>query len=681
MRHLLLAATALFPLAALAATYTIIAPGTTPGVGQFASLGALAQAQKDAPFLKPGDVVMLPDGALAPDDQGQFYNIGAPGNPVTFRSAGYTYLPNVTGDNNDKGTLTFYSSDVAVQNLVFAGNHLCGSTNCAGIRMSVNYGLVDANAQAYPYNLTVKNSGFFMNGDGILADDCSISPLLSGQYIPPGVKPNTNGTCSVAIDGSTFAGNGAGDGLTHSVYIDRVDQLTVTNSLFTGSFDGHLIKSRAFSSDIENNRLFDGPFGMSNNLIDIPVGGNLTVKGNVMEHGPLGRQTFISYNEENWPPTLNNPGGTVVIDGNTIIDDWTAAHAPYTAFLLQDGSQWPANSGAPGTHMPTPANESVKVTNNRFFSPGMTAGNLFQFAPATDVAGAGNTFAASGAPALDMTSPIAWPAGATMRTLTVQANGFELGLDGTHNDASTDPAAWPQLILWWNGYPLTPAPVQVKADASATPPGSQAVTYQVPVIPGAPQFMAAFSVNPGCCLNGTQQGRDLNLLSATLGGGAPIANPPLSGTVDAVFPAGSVQPPVDTTPPVLAPPAALTLAAGSSAPLVLSATDPDNTPAQLAYTVTAAPAHGTIAVGGAAASAWTQADLAAGRVTYTAGGTAAATDGIGFTVADPAGNTVSGTLAITIKAAPPPPPPMPAPIVLAPGVQLLPAPNGTWHWK
>ena len=126
-------------------------------------------------------------------------------------------------------------------------------------------------------------------------------------------------------------GNGDGSGLTHNMYIDRIDRFTITNSLVQNAFGGHNIKSRAFNSDVENNRIFDGPFGYSNNDIDFPVGGNEIVKNNMLEKGPLARGTFISWNEENYLPTLNNPGTSMVIDGNTFIDNWTAANSYYQA--------------------------------------------------------------------------------------------------------------------------------------------------------------------------------------------------------------------------------------------------------------------------------------------------------------------------------------------------------------
>ena len=62
MRNMLLAATALAPFAAHAATYTVVAPGTTPAAGQLPSLNALYQANKNAPFLHPGDEVDVQAG-------------------------------------------------------------------------------------------------------------------------------------------------------------------------------------------------------------------------------------------------------------------------------------------------------------------------------------------------------------------------------------------------------------------------------------------------------------------------------------------------------------------------------------------------------------------------------------------------------------------------------------------
>ena len=63
----------------------------------------------------------------------------------------------------------------------------------------------------------------------------------------------------------------------------------------------------------------------------------------------------------------------------------------------------------------------------------------------------------------------------------------------------------------------------------------------------------------------------------------------------------------------------LTLNEGAEAfisPTVLSATDPDNTAAQVTFSVTSGPAHGTLLLSGNPTTAFTQANLDAGLVSY-----------------------------------------------------------------
>ena len=538
MRHLLLAATALAPLAAHAATYTIVAPGTRPAAGQFASLQALNSAQNNAPFLRPGDVIQLP-AALAPCDgmEGGMWDVGTPTNPVTIRSAPGTYSVVYDGGaclRNGKAPFTINSSNIVVNGILFLGNYGGSDGNGAGIRMGVNYGLKDSNGKYLPYNLTVTNSAFINNGNGILADDCTSDTSHQSVYGP--TPSATSGTCSIMLDHDIFAGNGDGSGLTHNMYIDAVDHFTITNSLSMYSFGGHLLKSRALNTDIENNRFFDGPFGFSNNDIDIPVGGNVTIKGNLVEKGPNGINdgVMISYNEENYPPALNNSGSALDIEGNTFIDDWSAAHGPNSAKLLEDGAWWTGKNGNPADRDQRPELSRTRPSRSRtttFIQPSWTAANsgstMFQWGGPKDVLGSGNTFASTGAPALDMKWPTSWALATTVQTLSVTMNGLQLDTNtGIHNPNSTDDSTFPHAVLWWNGLPLTPAPVVVKADMGSN--AQQTVTYHVPVIMGAMNFAAVSFRNTGCCFSPAidgQTGRFLQWNTATLNGVAASPMP------------------------------------------------------------------------------------------------------------------------------------------------------------
>lgn len=105
--------------------------------------------------------------------------------------------------------------------------------------------------------------------------------------------------------------------------------------------------------------------------------------------------------------------------------------------------------------------------------------------------------------------------------------------------------------------------------------------------------------------------------------------------------------------PVIAINAGVTVSEGGIAVLGnrrLSTTDSDNTPAQLAYTLTTGPAHGRlerIASPGAAITTFTQADIDNGSLQYVHDGGETTADSFGFTVSD--GTTsLTGTFSIAV---------------------------------
>lgn len=104
-------------------------------------------------------------------------------------------------------------------------------------------------------------------------------------------------------------------------------------------------------------------------------------------------------------------------------------------------------------------------------------------------------------------------------------------------------------------------------------------------------------------------------------------------------------------PPVVATNTGLSVVQGAAVtltPAKLSATDPDNTPAQLTYTVTAPPAHGSLLLNGNPASTFTQADINAGLVQYQHDGSGTAPDGFTFSVSDGTVSTAAATASINV---------------------------------
>jgi hypothetical protein len=157
----------------------------------------------------------------------------------------------------------------------------------------------------------------------------------------------SNPGATITIDHSEFNNNGTGTGLTHSLYVNEVGTLTITNSYFHDVNAGHEIKSRADTTIILNNRIANEPALSASYSIDLPNGGNATVSGNVIEKGLLAQNwTFVSFGEEGPLRDVN----TLTLSGNTIINDMA--------------------SGTP-TLVRNPTSADVSVTGNTVY--GVTA--------------------------------------------------------------------------------------------------------------------------------------------------------------------------------------------------------------------------------------------------------------------------------------------------------------------
>jgi Flp pilus assembly protein TadD len=151
----------------------------------------------------------------------------------------------------EQGIWVFRGNDIVVENIEFSGAR-ARTRNGSGIRF-------------FGRNLTVRDSYFHHNEDGVLT-----------WTAPDG---------EVLIERSVFAHNGAGDGLSHNIYIGHVRTFTLRFSYSHDSARGHEVKSRARTNHIEYNRLTDEDNGNSSYLIDLPEGGYGYVLGNVLEKG------------------------------------------------------------------------------------------------------------------------------------------------------------------------------------------------------------------------------------------------------------------------------------------------------------------------------------------------------------------------------------------------------------
>lgn len=153
-----------------------------------------------------------------------------------------------------KGLFVVRGSDITVRNLTFTGARV-PDANGAGIR-------------AEGRNLTVQNSRFIDNENGILAASVpgSTIRILDSQF-------SRNGSCEKAC--------------AHGIYVNRVDRLRIERSQFQETRIGHHIKSRALATELIGNDIRDGATGTSSYLVDIPNGGSLLMEDNVLEKGPM----------------------------------------------------------------------------------------------------------------------------------------------------------------------------------------------------------------------------------------------------------------------------------------------------------------------------------------------------------------------------------------------------------
>ncbi|WP_428485876.1 Hint domain-containing protein [Rhodopila sp.] len=201
------------------------------------------------------------------------------------------------------GTPGATGPDVTLYNMSFSSAAISGAdgANAAGIRYKSG-------------NLTLNNTDFTNNQDGLLAD--------------------ADPTGNITINNSQFAENGGPSGQTHNLYVGGIQQLTIDNSYFYDPLVGHDIKSRAANTTIEDSRI-DDPNGTGSYEIDLPNGGNAVIRDNVIDKGAGAHNAnFISFGAEGGL----HAGSTLSVTGNTVINDYGS-----NANLLVNDTNIPAS--------------------------------------------------------------------------------------------------------------------------------------------------------------------------------------------------------------------------------------------------------------------------------------------------------------------------------------------------
>jgi hypothetical protein len=210
-------------------------------VGPERSLHAPSDA---AAIAKDGDVVRIDPGDYVDCAiwRASGLVLEAPGGPARVRDRTCA----------GKAIWVIEGDDVRVENITFSGARVADQ-NGAGIR-------------AEGRNLTVRDSRFFDNENGILAAPVEGSTIL--------------------IENSVFERNGkCAASCAHGIYVNRIDRLRVVGSTFREQRVGHHIKSGARALEVIGSTIEDGPDGTASYLIEVVAGGEVAIAGNLMHKG------------------------------------------------------------------------------------------------------------------------------------------------------------------------------------------------------------------------------------------------------------------------------------------------------------------------------------------------------------------------------------------------------------
>ena len=242
-------------------------------VGPGRPFAAPAEAAKAA---KDGDVVEFDAGVYAGGVAVWRQN------HIVLRGAGGMAHMQAAGRHvQGKGIWVIKGNGVRVEHVEFSGARVA-DRNGAGIRQEGK-------------DLSVCNGYFHDNENGLLG-----------------------GGGEVLIEYSEFARNGAGDGLSHNIYIVDTERFTLRHSYSHHARIGHNVKSRARENFILYNRIMDEDTGTASYGIDLPEGGLAFIIGNLVQQGRRAEnRAIISYGAEKRP----RPTDALYLVNNTIVND------------------------------------------------------------------------------------------------------------------------------------------------------------------------------------------------------------------------------------------------------------------------------------------------------------------------------------------------------------------------
>ncbi|WP_149536974.1 right-handed parallel beta-helix repeat-containing protein [Siccirubricoccus phaeus] len=156
------------------------------------------------------------------------------------------------------------------------------------------------------------------NGAGIRAEGGTLTVRRSRfEGNENGILTGPDEAATLRIEDSVFLGNGAlrpGRDCAHGVYAGRLGALVILRSRFEGTRICHHVKSRALRTELLDSQILDTPAGEASYLVDIPNGGALLLRGNLLRKGPRtgNAATAVALGFERG----RNPPGPILVENN-----------------------------------------------------------------------------------------------------------------------------------------------------------------------------------------------------------------------------------------------------------------------------------------------------------------------------------------------------------------------------
>ncbi|MGF1562820.1 MAG: right-handed parallel beta-helix repeat-containing protein [Geminicoccaceae bacterium] len=247
--------------------------------GQFTRPSEAARAAKDgdtvtiAAGIYPGDVAVWKANDLTIQGVGGLADIRANGRHA-----------------QGKGIWVIRGSNVVIENVKLSGA-VVPDHNGAGIRFEGT-------------NLTLRHSVFTGNQTGLLTANNPNSDIIIENCL---------------FDRNWFDFEAVKAKGVHNMYIGKANSFTLRGSHIVGNRFGHNVKSRARLNIIEYNLIEDGSDGFASYQIDLPNGGDILLKGNVIHQSERAKNySIISIGTR---PDQVDSSTKMAIVYNTLIND------------------------------------------------------------------------------------------------------------------------------------------------------------------------------------------------------------------------------------------------------------------------------------------------------------------------------------------------------------------------